>query len=152
MKQGTIRSSVGIGALLAEGIGDTLRVSLTADPVEEIGVGIEILKSLGLREHGFTIISCPTCARCKLDLEEMVKEIERRLQAIEDLPPIKVAIMGCVVNGPGEAMDADVGIAAAQDGGMIFAEGRAVKKVSADDMVDELMAEVRRVAAARATL
>jgi (E)-4-hydroxy-3-methylbut-2-enyl-diphosphate synthase len=146
MKQGTIRSAVGIGTLLAEGIGDTLRVSLTADPVEEVGVGIEILKSLGLREHGFTIISCPTCARCKLDLEEMVKEVERRLQAMEDLPPIKVAVMGCVVNGPGEAKDADVGIAGAQDGGMIFAGGHAIKKVPAADMVDELMAEVRRVA------
>lgn len=146
MKQGTIRSCVGIGTLLAEGIGDTFRVSLTADPVEEVVVGIEILKSLDLREHGFTIISCPTCARCKLDLETMVKEVERRLQEIEDLPPIRVAVMGCVVNGPGEAKDADVGIAGAQEGGMIFAEGHAIRKVPAGDMVNELIAEVRRVA------
>lgn len=150
MKQGTVRSAVGIGTCLAEGIGDTLRVSLTADPVEEVVVGFEILKSLNLREHGFTIISCPTCARCGIDLIGMVTEVERRLQAMENLPPIKVAVMGCVVNGPGEAKDADVGIAGSQEGGMIFAEGHAIKKVPADDMVDELMAEVRRVAAAMA--
>lgn len=144
--QGTIRSAVGIGTLLAEGIGDTLRVSLTAEPEEEVKVGIEILKSLGLREHGFTIISCPTCARCGIDLVGVVTEVQRRLEQIRDLPPIKVAVMGCVVNGPGEARDADVGIAGAKDGGVIFSGGRAVKKVSADRMVDELLNEVRRVA------
>jgi (E)-4-hydroxy-3-methylbut-2-enyl-diphosphate synthase len=144
-RQGTIRSAVGIGALLAEGLGDTLRVSLTAEPEEEVRVGIEILKSLDLREHGFTIISCPTCARCAIDLVDVAKEVERRLEEMKNLPPIKVAVMGCVVNGPGEARDADVGIAGAKEGGVIFAEGQAVKKVKPDRMVDELMAEVRRV-------
>ena len=148
LRQGTIRSAVGIGALLAEGIGDTLRVSLTADPVEEVRVGFEILKSLDLREHGFTIISCPTCARCGIDLVDIVTEVERRLSALGG-PPITVAVMGCVVNGPGEAKDADVGVAGAKDGGVIFSEGKAVKKVSADRMVDELMAEVQRVAGRR---
>jgi (E)-4-hydroxy-3-methylbut-2-enyl-diphosphate synthase len=149
MWQGTIRSAVGIGALLAEGIGDTLRVSLTAEPEEEVRVGIEILKCLNLREQGYTIVSCPTCARCGIDLVDMVREVERRLEDMKDLPPIRVAVMGCVVNGPGEARDADVGLAGARDGGVIFSEGRAVKKVSPDRMVDELMAEVRRVAARR---
>ncbi len=149
LRQGTIRSAVGIGALLAEGIGDTLRVSLTAAPVEEIGVGIEILKSLDMLERGFTIISCPTCARCKLDLESIAIEVERRLSAIDTLPPLRIAVMGCVVNGPGEAKDADVGVAGAQDGGVIFAHGKAVRKVTAEAMVDELIAEVQRVADAR---
>ena len=146
MWQGTIRSAVGIGALLAKGFGDTLRVSLTADPVEEIRAGIEILKALDLREHGFTLISCPTCARCGLDLVEMVTEVERRLKELKDLPPVTVAVMGCVVNGPGEARDADVGVAGAREGGVIFVEGRAVRKVSAENMVDELIAEVMRKA------
>ena len=150
MRQGTIRSAVGIGALLAEGIGDTLRVSLTADPVEEVRVGIEILKSLNLREHGFTIISCPTCARCGIDLVDIVTEVERRLERMKDLPPITIAVMGCVVNGPGEARDADVGVAGAKDGGVIFSEGRAVRKVSADRMIDELMAEIQRVSTRKA--
>ncbi len=149
MWQGTVRSAVGIGALLAMGIGDTLRVSLTADPVEEVKVGIEILKSLDLREHGFTIISCPTCARCGIDLIEIVKEVERRLENMKDLPKVTVAVMGCVVNGPGEARDADVGLAGAREGGVIFSEGRAIKKIAADRMVDELMDEVKRVAALR---
>lgn len=149
LRQGTVRSAVGIGALLAEGIGDTLRVSLTADPVEEVKVGIEILKSLNLREHGFTLISCPTCARCGLDMVEIVTEVERRLTEIKDLAPIRVAVMGCVVNGPGEARDADVGVAGSRDGGVIFAEGRALRKVSADRMVDELMAEVKAAARKR---
>jgi (E)-4-hydroxy-3-methylbut-2-enyl-diphosphate synthase len=148
-RQGTIRSAVGIGALLAEGIGDTLRVSLTAEPIEEVRVGIEILKSLDLREHGFTIISCPTCARCAIDLVDVAKEVERRLEEMKNLPPIKVAVMGCVVNGPGEARDADVGIAGAKEGGVIFAQGQAVKKVKPDRMVEELMAEVRRFAERR---
>ena len=146
LRQGTIRSAVGIGALLAEGIGDTIRVSLTADPVEEVNVGIEILKSLNLRERGFTIISCPTCARCGIDMVRVVTEVERRLKRMRNLPPIKVAVMGCEVNGPGEAKDADVGLAGAKNGGVIFAEGRALRKVSAESMVNELMAEVKRIA------
>jgi len=146
LRQGTIRSAVGIGALLAEGIGDTIRVSLTADPVEEVNVGIEILKSLNLRERGFTIISCPTCARCGTDMVRVVTEVERRLRRMRNLPPIKIAVMGCEVNGPGEAKDADVGLAGAKGGGVIFAEGRALRKVSAENMVNELMAEVKRTA------
>ncbi|HEX2924174.1 MAG TPA: flavodoxin-dependent (E)-4-hydroxy-3-methylbut-2-enyl-diphosphate synthase [Chloroflexota bacterium] len=144
--QGTIRSAIGIGTLLAEGLGDTLRVSLTADPVEEVKVGIEVLKSLDLREHGYTIISCPTCAWCHIDLEDVVHEVESRLSEMEGLPPIKVAVMGCEVNGPGEARDADVGIAGAKDGGVIFSGGHAVRRVASGEMVDALMAEVRRVA------
>lgn len=147
--QGVIRSAVGIGALLAEGIGDTLRVSLTAEPVEEVKVGIEILKALDLREHGFTLISCPTCARCGIDLIDMVREVERQLSMMKDLPPLKVAVMGCVVNGPGEARDADVGLAGARDGGVIFSEGRAIRKVSTENMVDELIKEVRILAERR---
>jgi (E)-4-hydroxy-3-methylbut-2-enyl-diphosphate synthase len=144
-RQGTIRSAVGIGTLLAEGIGDTLRVSLTAKPEEEVRTGIEILKSLNLREHGFTIISCPTCARCGVDLESIVTDIEHRLELMKDLPPIKIAVMGCEVNGPGEARDADVGLAGAKEGGVIFANGHAVRKVSRDRMVDDLMAEIGRI-------
>jgi (E)-4-hydroxy-3-methylbut-2-enyl-diphosphate synthase len=144
IRQGAIRSAVGIGTLLAEGIGDTLRVSLTADPVEEVHVGVEILKSLNLREQGFNLISCPTCARCALNLTEVARQVESRLQQMENLPPIKVAVMGCAVNGPGEARDADVGIAGAKDGGVIFSGGKAVKKVPEDKMVDELINEVRR--------
>jgi (E)-4-hydroxy-3-methylbut-2-enyl-diphosphate synthase len=144
--QGTIRSAVGIGTLLAEGIGDTLRVSLTAEPEEEVRVGIEILKALNLRQHGFVLISCPTCARCSIDLIDLVKEVQRRLESVPNLPPIKVAVMGCVVNGPGEARDADVGVAGAKDGGVIFAGGRALRKVPSDRIVDELMAEVQRIA------
>ena len=146
LRQGTIRSSVGIGALLAMGIGDTLRVSLTADPVEEIRVGIEILKSLDLRQRGYTLISCPTCARCGIDLIAVVTEVERRLDEMKDLAPITVAVMGCEVNGPGEAREADVGVAGSKDGGVIFSGGQAIRKVSAADMVNELIAEVRRVA------
>jgi len=144
LRQGTIRSAVGIGALLAEGIGDTLRVSLTAPPEEEIKVGLEILKSLNLREQGFTIISCPTCARCRVDLETVAREVESRLMKMGNLPPIKIAVMGCEVNGPGEAKDADVGIAGTKDGGMIFAAGEQLKRVPAANMVEELMAEICR--------
>lgn len=148
-RQGTVRSAVGIGVLLAEGIGDTIRVSLTADPLEEVKVGVEILKSLNLRQQGVTIVSCPMCARCAFDVAGIATEVERRLASIKDIPPIKVAVMGCVVNGPGEARDADVGLAGAQDGGVIFAEGRALRKVSTDKMVDELIAEVKKVARKR---
>lgn len=145
MTQGTIRSAIGIGALLSEGIGDTFRVSLTADPVEEIRVGLEILKALNIREHGFTIISCPTCARCGLNLEEVASDVERRMRAMGEIPPIKVAVMGCVVNGPGEARDAHVGIAGAKEGAVIFADGHAIRRVSRESMVDCLMEEIGRI-------
>ena len=122
---------------------------MTADPLEEVKVGREILNSIGLWRRPFTLISCPTCARCQIDLVGIVTEVERRLAEIKDLPPITVAVMGCVVNGPGEAREADVGVAGARDGGMIFSGGQAVRKVSAADMVNELMAEIGRVAEKR---
>lgn len=145
IRQGTIRSAVGIGALLAEGIGDTFRVSLTADPVEEIVVALEILKALNMRQSGYTIISCPTCARCGIDLERVATEVDARLSVIEGIPPLKIAVMGCVVNGPGEARDADAGIAGAEDGAVVFAQGHALRRVSVEHMVDELLIEVHRI-------
>ncbi len=140
---GTIKSAVGIGALLAEGIGDTLRVSLTGNPVEEIRVGLEILKSLGLYTKGVTIISCPTCGRLGYNMEKVVKEIEEKTRHIEK--PIKIAIMGCVVNGPGEAKEADIGLAGGDGQGMIFKKGEMIRKVSEDRMTDELMKEIEEL-------
>ncbi|MBQ3540944.1 MAG: flavodoxin-dependent (E)-4-hydroxy-3-methylbut-2-enyl-diphosphate synthase, partial [Phascolarctobacterium sp.] len=121
VNSGIIKSAVGIGTLLAEGIGDTIRVSLTGDPVREVKVGFEILKSLGLREYGPTLISCPTCGRTQINLEKLALEVERRLAEITE--PITVAVMGCVVNGPGEAREADVGIAGGINEGLIFRKG-----------------------------
>ena len=149
--EGTIRSAVGIGALLAEGIGDTLRVSLTGDPVEEVNVGIEILASLNLRDRAFTILSCPTCGRCRIDVESVAAEVRRRLaeRAAVGLSkgarPLKVAVMGCSVNGPGEAQMADVGIAGGDGVGMLFSRGRPLRKVPEHRLVDELMKEVEEV-------
>jgi (E)-4-hydroxy-3-methylbut-2-enyl-diphosphate synthase len=140
--EGTIRSSVGIGALLAEGIGDTIRVSLTADPVEEVRVGKEILNSLGLWSKPFTLISCPTCGRCAIDITAIADEVKRRLEANPPAKPITVAVMGCVVNGPGEASLADVGIAGGQGKGAVFAHGEMLRTVSEEALVDELMREV----------
>ncbi len=142
---GTIKSAVGIGTLLAEGIGDTIRVSLTADPVEEVKVAWEILKSLELRSRGIMLISCPTCARTRIDLMDIVGKIERRLSNIK--APIRVAVMGCEVNGPGEARDADIGIAAGPGFGLLFKKGKVVRKVPESDIVDELVAEVEKMAA-----
>lgn len=143
--EGTIRSSVGIGALLAEGIGDTLRVSLTADPVEEVRVGKEILYSLGLRQKPFTLISCPTCGRCAIDITAIADEVRRRLEANPPARPITVAVMGCVVNGPGEASLADVGIAGGRGKGAVFAHGEMLRTVSEDALVDELLSEIRKL-------
>ncbi len=137
---GTIRSAVGIGSLLLAGIGDTLRVSLTADPVEEVRVGFEILKSLGLRERGATLISCPTCGRCEIDLFKIAQQVEMRLANIKK--PIKIAIMGCVVNGPGEAKEADVGIAGGRGSGALFRKGKVIRKVKEEDLVEALLTEV----------
>ena len=134
---GSIRSALGIGILLASGIGDTIRVSLTGDPVEEVRVGYEILKSLNLREHGPTIISCPTCGRCEIDIISMTKKVERKTRNIE--APIKIAVMGCVVNGPGEAKDADVGIAGGRGYGLLFRKGKVVGKVKEKDLVATLL-------------
>ena len=137
---GTIKSSVGIGVLLAEGIGDTLRVSLTGPPEEEVRVGWQILKSLGLRHRGPEFISCPTCGRVSIDIVKIATEVERRLS---HLPvPLKVAVMGCAVNGPGEAREADVGVAGGKAEGLIFVKGKIVKKVKES----EIAAEVVRIA------
>src|SRR5512138_918473 len=137
---GTIKSSVGLGILLAEGIGDTMRVSLTSDPVDEIRVGFEILKALGLRQRGVNFVSCPTCGRCQIDLIGVANEIEERLKGIE--APITVAVMGCIVNGPGEAREADVGIAGGKGEGLLFRNGEVVRKVPEGELADALVALV----------
>ncbi len=134
---GSIRSALGIGILLASGIGDTIRVSLTGDPVQEVVVGYEILKSLNLREHGPVIISCPTCGRCEIDIISMTKKVERAVRNMDT--PIKIAVMGCVVNGPGEAKDADVGIAGGKGYGLLFRKGRIVGKVKERHLVKALL-------------
>lgn len=144
---GTVKSAVGIGHLLALGIGDTLRVSVTGDPVEEIKVGLEILHALGLRRKALEIISCPTCGRIEIDLESVVREVEGRLAGREK--PVKVAIMGCAVNGPGEATEADVGLAGGRGVGMIFRGGRMVRKVPESEMVEALLEEISRFEAAQ---
>ena len=143
INSGIIKSAVGIGTLLAEGIGDTIRVSLTGDPVREVQAAYDILKSLGLREHGPTLISCPTCGRTKINLEKLALEVEKRLAAIAE--PITVAVMGCVVNGPGEAREADVGIAGGINEGLIFRKGKVLKKVPEDQLVDELYQEIDKI-------
>ena len=143
VNSGIIKSAVGIGTLLAEGIGDTIRVSLTGDPVREVKVGFEILKSLGLREYGPTLISCPTCGRTQINLEKLALEVVRRLAEITE--PITVAVMGCVVNGPGEAREADVGIAGGINEGLIFRKGEVLKKVAEADIIDELFAEIDKI-------
>ena len=137
---GTVKSALGIGMLLAEGIGDTLRVSLTRDPVEEVRVGFEILKALGLRQHGPEIISCPTCGRCDFDLFGVVEEVEKAL--LTRPVPVKLAIMGCVVNGPGEAREADIGIAGGAGRGILFRRGKVVRKVPQEKLVKTLLEEV----------
>ena len=143
INSGLIKSAVGIGTLLAEGIGDTIRVSLTGDPVREVKVAYDILKSLGLREYGPTLISCPTCGRTKINLEKLALEVERRLEKISE--PITVAVMGCVVNGPGEAREADVGIAGGINEGLIFKKGVVLKKVPEACIIDELFAEIDKI-------
>ncbi len=140
---GSIRSAVGIGVLLAEGIGDTIRVSLTDDPVKEVRAGYEILKSLGLRSYGPTIISCPTCGRCKIDLIRIAREVEERLANVKE--PLKIAVMGCVVNGPGEAREADVGIAGGRGKGILFRKGEKLRGVPEEKLVEELMEEVKAI-------
>ena len=140
---GTIKSSVGIGTLLSLGIGDTIRVSLTADPVEEVRVGREILRSLGLITDGINIISCPTCARTKINLLEIVEEAQKRLEGIDK--NLKIALMGCAVNGPGEAREADIGIAGGNGEGIIFKKGVIVKKVKEEELLDELFKEIEKL-------
>jgi (E)-4-hydroxy-3-methylbut-2-enyl-diphosphate synthase len=134
---GSVRSALGIGILLASGIGDTIRVSLTGDPVEEVRVGYEILKSLNLREHGPVIVSCPACGRCEIDIISITKKVERKVRNIQS--PLKIAVMGCVVNGPGEAKDADVGIAGGKGYGLLFRKGKVVGKAKERDLVNALL-------------
>ena len=140
---GIIKSAVGIGALLAEGIGDTFRISLTGDPVDEVKVANEILKALGLKEYGPTLISCPTCGRCNINLPSIAEKVEQRLSGITK--PIKVAVMGCVVNGPGEARDADIGIAGGKGEGLVFRKGEVINKVAEDKLVDALFEELDKL-------
>lgn len=143
VQQGTIKSAVGLGVLLAEGIGDTMRVSLTADPVEEPPVCWGILQSLGLRRRGPELVSCPTCGRTQVDLIGLAEEVGERLKGCSK--PISVAVMGCVVNGPGEASDADVGVACGRGVGMVFRHGEVIRKVPEYQIVDALMEEIDRL-------
>ena len=136
-RMGTIKSAMGIGALLCQGIGDTIRVSLTADPVEEVRAGIAILKAAGLRREGVRFVSCPTCGRTQIDLIALAQEVEQRLQGLER--DITVAVMGCVVNGPGEAHEADYGIAGGKDCGLLFRRGEILGKYPADKLADALV-------------
>lgn len=138
---GTIKSAAGIGGLLALGIGDTIRVSLTDDPVKEIYAAQAILKAVGLNDDGINVVSCPTCGRTRIDLISIAKEVEQRCLAIRG-KKLKVAVMGCAVNGPGEAREADLGIAGGDGVGLIFRKGEIIKKVPQDRLVDELMAEI----------
>lgn len=141
-RMGIIKSSIGIGSLLQRGIGDTIRVSLTADPVREINAGIDLLKALGLR-RGVRIVSCPTCGRTKIDLISIASEVERRLAPCKK--DITVAVMGCAVNGPGEAREADVGLAGGDGCGLIFRKGKILRKVPEDKLIDELMLEIQKL-------
>jgi (E)-4-hydroxy-3-methylbut-2-enyl-diphosphate synthase len=139
---GIVKSSLGIGMLLEEGIGDTIRVSLTRDPVEEVRVGFEILKALNIRRRGPEIVSCPTCGRCKIPLFDIVEQVDKAL--LTSSLDIKIAIMGCIVNGPGEAKEADIGIAGGDGKGILFKKGRVVKKIPEDKLVEVLLEEVQK--------
>ena len=143
VRMGTLKSAVGIGGLLALGIGDTMRVSLSADPVEEIYAAREILKAAGVRREGPELVSCPTCGRTKIDLIALANQVEERLKSVDK--PIAVAVMGCAVNGPGEAAAADCGIAGGVGEGLLFQRGQIVKKVPQDRLVDELFALIERL-------
>ena len=140
--RGTILSAIGLGVLLYDGIGDTMRVSLTADPVEEIKVAWEILKSLGLRKRGISVTSCPTCGRTEIDLISLSQKIEKRLEGIDK--DIRVAVMGCVVNGPGEAQEADLAIIGGRSVGLIMKHGKLLKKVDEKDLLEEFIKEVKK--------
>ena len=143
LMRGTVKSAVGLGILLHEGIGDTLRVSLTADPVEEVGVAWEILRALGLRSRGPEIISCPTCGRTEIDLFALAHAVEDRLAT--STADIKVAVMGCVVNGPGEAREADIGIAGGKGEAVLFIHGQPIKKLTGDNILDQFMEEIYKI-------
>ncbi len=140
---GSIKSAVGIGSLLLAGIGDTIRVSLSCDPVEEITAGIYILKSIGLKNDAPEIISCPSCGRADIDVYKLAEEVERRALGLKK--NIKIAVMGCVVNGPGESMEADIGIAGGKGEGLVYKKGKAIKKVPESEMLEYLMSEIERM-------
>jgi (E)-4-hydroxy-3-methylbut-2-enyl-diphosphate synthase len=140
---GVVKSAAGLGCLLAEGIGDTLRISLTGDPVEEVRAGIELLKALELRREGVDLISCPTCGRTRIDLIRIANEVEKKLAGCSK--PIKVAVMGCAVNGPGEAREADIGIAGGAGEALLFKKGRIIRKVPQERIVEELLAEIDEI-------
>jgi (E)-4-hydroxy-3-methylbut-2-enyl-diphosphate synthase len=142
IRTGVLRSAVGIGTLLAEGVGDTIRVSLTGDPVEEVKSGFEILKSLHLREHGLTIISCPTCGRTQTNVISIVEKAEKALAGIDK--PLTLAIMGCAVNGPGEAKEADLGVACGKESALLFKKGKVVRKIREEEIVEILVKEVKQ--------
>jgi (E)-4-hydroxy-3-methylbut-2-enyl-diphosphate synthase len=141
LRMGIIKSAVGIGSLLTHGIGDTMRVSLTDDPVKEIAAGLDILRAAGLRHDAPVIISCPTCGRTRINVISLAQQVEKRLADCKE--PIKVAVMGCAVNGPGEAREADIGIAGGDGVGLIFKKGEILRKVPEDRLLDELMAEIK---------
>jgi len=140
---GTVKSSVALGILLYEGIGDTFRISLTRDPVEEVRVAYELLRSLKIRERGPELISCPTCGRTKIDLFGLAEEVESFIQTMQS--PLKVAVMGCVVNGPGEAREADIGVAGGHGVGIIFKKGEIIKKVSEEQLLPVFMKELKKM-------
>jgi len=140
---GTVKSSVALGALLLDGIGDTFRISLTRDPVEEVRVGYELLRSLKIRERGPELISCPTCGRTRIDLFSLAEKVEAFLQTMES--PLKVAVMGCPVNGPGEAKEADIGVAGGEGHGIIFKKGQLIKKVPEKDLLEVFLAELKKM-------
>ena len=146
LPEGLIKSSVGLGILLSEGIGDTIRVSLTTPPEEEVKAGFKILQSLKLREYGPEIISCPTCGRCKIDVIGIVTELKKQLELLTlSLPCIKIAVMGCEVNGPGEAKEADIGIAGGKTSGILFCKGKIVKRVKKEKLVQELISKIKEL-------
>jgi (E)-4-hydroxy-3-methylbut-2-enyl-diphosphate synthase len=144
-KTGLVKSAIGIGTLLAEGIGDTIRVSLTADPVEEVKAGKQILNALGLRQDTFDLVACPSCGRAELDVFALANEVEAAIEKM-DLPPMQIAVMGCEVNGPGEARDADIGIAAGPGRGLLFSKGKQIGWVPHDRLVSALLEEAQRLA------
>jgi (E)-4-hydroxy-3-methylbut-2-enyl-diphosphate synthase len=147
LPMGGVKSAVGIGTLLAEGIGDTIRVSLTDDPVEEVKVGTAILQSLGLRKRGLDLVACPSCGRAEVDVLGLTKQVNEALEREGLKVPIRVAVMGCVVNGPGEAREADLGIAAGKGQGFLVVKGEVIDKIPESEFVVRLVAEAKKMAA-----
>ena len=140
--RGTIKSAIGIGSLLLDGIGDTIRVSLTDDPLKEVKAAKEILSSVGIAQYGPVLVSCPTCGRTQVDLIDMAREVEEKIQKFKK--PIRVAVMGCAVNGPGEAREADFGIAGGKGSGLLFRKGKVIRSVPEAELIDALMEEIEK--------